>query len=130
MPIKIARPGETARPGTVYFPQEDMHLEIDRAGTLSSSQTPARQGHRPSVTVTLGSAAQAYGRSAVGVLLSGMGSDGAEGMQAIAQAGGITMAQDEASCVVFGMPKQAIARGAARYVLPASRIAPLLKEMF
>jgi two-component system chemotaxis response regulator CheB len=80
--------------------------------------------HRPSVNVLFRSAAQAAGPNAVGVILTGMGDDGADGMAELHAAGAKCVAQDEASCVVFGMPKEAIARGGVDEVLPLSRIAP------
>lgn len=124
--IKIAEAGETARAGTIYFPPENLHLEIDARGRLSGSDAPAVDGHKPSVTATFESVARHYGRGALGILLTGMGSDGAAGLEAIQRAGGVTIAQNEASCVVFGMPKQAIARGAAQFVLAPSEIAATL----
>ena len=127
--VQIAQSGALPVPGTIYFPPERTHLEIDARGRLLSSLTPPLEGHRPSVTVTLRSIARYYGSAVVGVLLTGMGQDGAAGMQAIAQASGITIAQDEASCVVFGMPKQAIALGAVQYVLPVHKIAPALTQL-
>jgi two-component system chemotaxis response regulator CheB len=120
--VKIARTGETPQPATVYFPEEETHLTIDSKGRLVSSHQSPLGGHRPAVTVLFNSVAEYYGNSAMAVLLTGMGSDGAAGMQAIARAGGVTIAQDEASCVVFGMPKQAIDLGAVRHVLPPLEI--------
>jgi two-component system chemotaxis response regulator CheB len=78
------------------------------------------------VTVTFNSIAKYYGRSTVGVLLTGMGRDGADGMLTIAKSGGLTIAQNEESCVVFGMPKEAIALGAANHILPVKDIPHLL----
>lgn len=127
--VKIAEPGETATAGTVYFPPENTHLEVDGRGRLSGSTAPSVDGHRPSVTVTFESVARHYGRGALGVLLTGMGADGAAGLEAIARAGGTTMAQNEASCVVFGMPKQAILRGAAQFILPPPEIAATLLRL-
>ena len=120
--VKIADNGEVAKPGTVYFPQENTHLEMDSQGRLIYALTPPVDGHKPSVTATFESVARHYRHSALGVLLTGMGSDGASGLESIMRAGGTTMAQDEASCVVFGMPKQAIQRGAAHFVLPPDEI--------
>jgi len=120
--VKVARTGEVPLPGAVYFPEEGTHLTIDNKGRLVSSHQPPVGGHRPAVTVLFNSVAEYYGSSAIAVLLTGMGSDGAAGMQAIARAGGVTVAQDEASCVVFGMPKQAIDSGAVRYILPPPEI--------
>jgi two-component system chemotaxis response regulator CheB len=126
---EVARSGDAPRVGTVYFPPERMHLEMDARGRFRSSERPSVAGHRPSVTVTMNSVAEYYGRFAVGVLLTGMGSDGAEGMATIARAGGLTLAQNEESCVVFGMPRQAIERGAARHVLSPDEIAAALTQL-
>ena len=127
--VKIAEPGEVAAPGTIYFPPENTHLEIDEQGRLIHSHQPPLGGHKPAVTVTFESLARSYGRGALGVLLTGMGSDGAAGLEAIMLAGGATMAQNEASCVVFGMPKQAISRGAAHFVLAPEQIADKIEQL-
>ncbi len=129
MRVKIAENGEVAVPGVVYFPPEENHLEIDDRGRLIYSQAPPLGGHRPAVTVTFDAVARSYGRGALGVLLTGMGSDGAAGLEAIMRAGGATIAQNEASCVVFGMPKQAIARGAAHFVLSPDQIAEKMAHL-
>lgn len=126
LPIQIAQPGDMPKPGRIYFPPEQQHLELDERGRFIYSDSPPVAGHCPSVTVTFTSVAKFYGQACVGILLTGMGRDGAEGMQAIAQAGGFTIAQDEASSVVFGMPKAAIDLGAAKQVLPIHAIAPRL----
>lgn len=122
----IAQPGEIPKPGVVYFAPEQHHLQLDHQGRLLISSTSPVSGHCPSVTVLFQSVATYYRRSAVGVLLTGMGRDGAEGLQAIAHMGGLTIAQNEQTCVVFGMPKEAIALGAAQLVLPVSEIASTL----
>ncbi|NES67545.1 MAG: chemotaxis protein CheB, partial [Okeania sp. SIO2D1] len=83
-------------------------------------------GHRPSITVTFNSVANFYSSSAAGILLTGMGRDGADGMMAIAKAGGLTIAQNEATSVIFGMPKEAIDLGAAEYILSINDITPVL----
>lgn len=126
--VQIARAGELPAPGRVYFPEENTHLVIDRTGRLQLSQEPPLGGHRPSVTVTFRSVAAYYGNAAIGVLLTGMGRDGGEGMQALAQAGALTIAQDEATSVIYGMPKDAVERDAARAILPLTEIAPALIE--
>ncbi|HIK26799.1 MAG: chemotaxis-specific protein-glutamate methyltransferase CheB [Oscillatoriaceae bacterium SKW80] len=124
--VKIAGAGELPKPGTVYFPPEGVHLELDFQGRFKYSSAPPIAGHRPSVTVMFNSVARYYGKAAIGVLLTGMGRDGAEGLQAIAAAGGLTIAQDEKTCIVFGMPKEAIALGAVHHVLPIHEIASVL----
>lgn len=126
--VKIAEQGETPQVGTIYFPMEETHLEVDKRGKLIASSGPPVDGHRPSVTVTFESVARYYGAGAVGVLLTGMGSDGAAGMAAIANSGGTTVAQSGDTCVVFGMPQQAIARGAAQHVLAPQAIAQFLTK--
>lgn len=124
--IKIAEVGETPQAGVVYFAPERQHLQLNSRGQIELVQSAPVAGHCPSVTVLFEAVAAHYRRSAVGVLLTGMGRDGAEGLQAIAEAGGTTIAQDEASCIVFGMPKEAIALGAAQNILAIGAIAPLL----
>lgn len=125
---KIASAGEYPEPGKIYFPPEGKHLELDTRGRFLYSSAPPLSGHRPSVTATFDAVARYYGSRAVAILLTGMGRDGADGMLSIAQAGGLTIAQDEASCVVFGMPKEAIALGAACHILPIADIAPMLLQ--
>jgi two-component system, chemotaxis family, protein-glutamate methylesterase/glutaminase len=126
--VKIAVEGETLVAGTVYFAPDQRHLELNPRGRINYGTSAPVEGHRPSVTRMFQSVAKLYGKQALGILLTGMGQDGAVGMQDIAAAGGITIAQDEKTCVVFGMPKQAIDRGAVRYILPLQEIAPLLIE--
>jgi two-component system chemotaxis response regulator CheB len=121
--VQIASNGEIPRPGCVYFPPENTHLVVDRSGRMQASEAPALGGHRPSVTVTFRSMAEHYRDASVGVLLTGMGRDGGEGMQAMAEVGAQTIAQNEASCIVYGMPKDAVERGAARLILPLYDIA-------
>ena len=127
--ITIAETGVAPVKGHVYFAPDDAHLEIDAGGKLLLSQGEPYDGHRPSVTVLFRSVAQHYRQQAVGVLLTGMGRDGAEGMLDIVGRGGFTLAQSEDTCVVYGMPKQAIEAGAASSVLPLRKIAGKLKEI-
>jgi len=127
--VRKACQGETPRPGMVYFAPEDSHLEWDSSGRFLLSTAPSLDGHRPSVTVTMRAAARCFGGGTVGVLLTGMGRDGADGMTSIAAAGGITIAQDEASSVVYGMPKEAVTLGAVQHILPLERIASELKAL-
>ncbi|MBO9999851.1 MAG: chemotaxis-specific protein-glutamate methyltransferase CheB [Cyanobacteria bacterium SID2] len=124
--VSIAEAGQRAKPGTAYFPPEDRHLIVDRSRCFCYSDAPPLAGHRPAVTMTFESVARHYGRQTLGVLLTGMGKDGASGLLEIDRAGGLTIAQDEASSVVFGMPKEAIALNAVQQVLPLSQIAPTI----
>lgn len=126
LPIQIATVGECPQPGRVYFAPEQFHLELDHHGYFVHSARRPVDGHRPSVTVLFQSIAAAYRTAALGILLTGMGQDGAVGLQAIHQAGGQTIAQNKASSVVFGMPQEAIALGAAQHILALETIAPMI----
>ncbi len=125
--VKEAEHGERVLPGHAYVAPGNWHLLLKRSGanymTQLSDGEPVNR-HRPSVDVLFRSAAEHAGRNAVGVILTGMGKDGAQGMLAMRQAGAHNFAQDEASCVVFGMPKEAIAAGGVDEVLPLRDIAP------
>lgn len=124
--VKIASAGESPLPGSIYFAPEKSHLELDATGRFNCASSVPVDGHCPSITVLFKSVAKFYGRATAGVLLTGMGKDGAAGMQAIAAIGGMTIAQDEKTSVVFGMAKEAIALGAAQQTLPIHEIAPFL----
>jgi two-component system, chemotaxis family, protein-glutamate methylesterase/glutaminase len=124
--MAIAQGGDVPQPGTVYFAPDQHHLQLDHQGRIILLNDVPVSGHRPSITVTFQSVAAYYRQATLGILLTGMGRDGAEGLLTIAQAGGTTIAQNEQSCVVFGMPKEAIALGAAQHILPIDEIAPML----
>lgn len=126
--VEIARDREIPRPGMVYFAPEDCDLEVDEKRRLRLVGGGGSQ-HRPSIDVTMVSVARRYGPASVGILLSGMGVDGARGLRAIAAAGGRTFVQDEKSCAVFGMPGKAIEMRAAQKVLPPAEIARCLREI-
>lgn len=129
--IRLAAVGELPQANTVYFAPERHHLQLDSQGRFRLYQGAPVCGHCPSITLLFESVANYYRRSAAGILLTGMGRDGADGLHAIAQMGGTTIAQDEATSVVFGMPKEAIALGAAQHVLPIQKITPfLLHQVF
>jgi two-component system, chemotaxis family, protein-glutamate methylesterase/glutaminase len=128
LPVKVAEDGECPLPGTVYFAPDHYHLTLDALGCCHYSAAPAINRHCPSITVMFESLAQHYGAGVLGILLTGMGQDGAVGLQAIAQAGGLTIAQDEATSVVFGMPKVAIELEAAQQVLAVDQIGPFLLQ--
>jgi two-component system chemotaxis response regulator CheB len=127
--VKVVEDGENVRPGTAYLAPDDRHLVVTPGGVARLKDEATVDGHRPSVTALFRSVAQSHGRAAVGVLLTGMGGDGAGGLRSLRDAGGHTIAQDEDTCVVFGMPKQAIAIGAAREVLPLEDIGVRLVEL-
>ncbi|MFP4501516.1 MAG: chemotaxis response regulator protein-glutamate methylesterase [Candidatus Hydrogenedentota bacterium] len=126
MEVREARDGDTVGPGRVLVAPGNYHLLLRRSGALYQVQVktgPLVNRHRPSVEVLFKSAASYAGKNAVGVILTGMGADGADGLKAMHDTGAKTIAQDEHSCVVFGMPKEAIARGGVDHVLPIGRIA-------
>ena len=108
----------------MYIAPEDYHLLVTRAGKLALSKAPPVGGFRPSANSLFESAAQCYGGMAIGAVLTGMGDDGAAGLAALRGAGASTIAQDEASAVVFGMPRAAAAAGGAERVLPLAAIGP------
>lgn len=126
--ISIAQEGEQPQPGHVYYAPESFHLGITKNKKFWYDPAPPVEHHRPSVTVMFEAIAQVYGARSLGLQLTGMGRDGAEGLAAIARAGGITAAQNEASSVVFGMPKEAIAIGAAQHILDLENIPQFLWE--
>jgi two-component system chemotaxis response regulator CheB len=118
--VKEASDGERVLPGHAYIAPGDAHLQLARSGANYVARLddgPPVNRHRPSVDVLFHSAATQAGRNAIGVILTGMGKDGAAGLLEMRQAGSSTLAQDEASCVVFGMPREAIALGGAGEVI-------------
>ncbi len=123
--VKEAAHGERILPGHAYIAPGDAHLTLSRSGAnyvVTLDQRPPVNRHRPSVDVLFDSVARVAGRNAVGVILTGMGRDGARGLLQMREAGAHTIAQDEQSCVVYGMPREAVELGAAESVLPLSRI--------
>lgn len=127
--VKVAEPGLPLEPGTVYLAPDDRHLGASSHRTVVLLDTPPVGGFRPSATVLFESVAKAFGSSAVGVILTGMGEDGVEGLRAIRAAGGRVIAQDEKSSVIFGMPGAAVAAGLANAVLPLDAIASHLVSL-
>lgn len=127
--VVVASGMERLVPGMVYLAPDARHLVFRRRGILSLSGAEAVDGHRPSVTALLRSTAEHYGPLAVGVLLTGMGQDGARGLAEMRQSGAHTIAQDEASSVVFGMPRVAIERDAVKEVLPLDQIGKRLASL-
>jgi len=124
--VKQANSGDSVLRGQALIAPGNHHLLLKRSGAryfVEISDGPLVNRHRPSVDVLFRSAARYAGANAVGILLTGMGDDGARGMLEMHDAGAHTVAQDEASCVVFGMPAEAIKRGAVDRVLPLERIA-------
>ncbi len=127
--VKEAVNGERILPGHAYIAPGGRHLRVDRSGAnyvaVVEDSEPVNR-HKPSVEVLFHSCAQVVGPNAFGIMLTGMGNDGAKAMREMKDAGSYNYVQDEASCVVFGMPREAIAHGAADEVLPLTSIAPAL----
>ncbi|HVR99455.1 MAG TPA: chemotaxis-specific protein-glutamate methyltransferase CheB [Thermoanaerobaculia bacterium] len=129
--VRLAEDGEAPRPGTVRLAPCGAHLRLEADGTLRlDRETPARNGHRPSVDELFLSCAAVRPREVAGVLMSGMGADGADGLEALRRAGGVTLVQDEASSAVFGMPRVALERGAAAVALPPRDLARTLARLW
>ena len=124
--VKEAKDNDTLLRGQALIAPGNQHMLLNRSGTryyVSLKNGPLVQRHRPSVDVLFRSAARYAGPNAIGVIMTGMGDDGAAGMKEMFDAGAHTIAQDEASCVVFGMPKEAIKAGGVKRVLPLTNIA-------
>lgn len=129
--VREASDGDMLAANTVFIAPGDRHMRITRylhGYRVSLADGPLVSRHRPSVDVLFRSVATAAGHNALGVILTGMGADGADGLMAMRLAGAPTIAQDEESCVVFGMPKEAIRRGAAESVLPLSGMAEAIQR--
>jgi two-component system chemotaxis response regulator CheB len=126
IPVREARDGDVVAPGSVLVAPAGIHSRLVRRGgvvVVSLDEEPREALHRPSADVLMVSVAEVYGRRAVGVVLTGMGSDGTEGLRAIRAAGGRTLAESEESCVIFGMPKAALEAGVVDRVVALDRIA-------
>ncbi len=129
LPVTVARHGEEVRPGHVYVAPDDRHLGVDTVGRIHLDDGPLEAGLRPAVGYMFRSVAAHYGARAIGVLLTGMGADGADGLCLLRTLGAVTIAQDAASSVVHGMPGVAIERGGAMHVLTPAAIAGKLVEL-
>jgi two-component system chemotaxis response regulator CheB len=123
LPVKLPAADDALKAGTVYFAPENRHLGVSNSGRIVLSDDPPIGGFRPAGTFLFDSVARAFGPSVVALILTGMGQDGLEGLRTVRNAGGLVMAQDEASCVVFGMPRAAIEAGLADVVLPLEGMA-------
>ncbi len=126
IPVREAHDGEPVAPGTVLIAPAGIHARLARragAVLVVLDEEPRDSLHRPSADVLMGSAADVYGSRAVGVVLTGMGSDGTEGLRAIRKAGGLTIAESEETAVIYGMPKAAIEAGVVQKTVPLDRMA-------
>ncbi len=129
--VKEAVDGDRIMPGQVLIAAGDKHMEVKRRGGIYQvicRSGPVVCGHCPSVEVLMQSVAKEVGANAVGVMMTGMGRDGATGLLAMRQAGARTFAQDEASCIVYGMPREAVEAGAVERIVPLSRLSQAVIE--
>lgn len=135
MRVREAKEGDIVEPGTIFIAPGDYHMEVkqqERNGNtvevITLNKGERVQGVRPSVDVLLNSVAPIYGESALGVILTGMGSDGSAGIRNLKKSGGKVIAEDESTCVVYGMPRAIIEQKLADYILPIDRIAEGIKQ--
>lgn len=126
LPVHVASDRSPGYPGHVYIAPDRTQMRVDANGRLFCTDDDPENSLRPSVSYLFRSVAEAFGKNAAGVLLTGMGEDGAAELRLMKEKGAVTIAQDKESCVVFGMPGQAVKIKAARYVLPPDGIAALL----
>ncbi|MBI1870020.1 MAG: chemotaxis response regulator protein-glutamate methylesterase [Chlamydiae bacterium] len=131
MRVKVAREGEHIEPGVVYFAPTGFHTRVEIGGIIHLvNETTEYANHKPSGNILFESVAKVYGDQAIAVILTGMGKDGADGLKRVKEAHGKIFAQDEASSIIFGMPKAAIDLGIVDEVLPLNRIAEtILREV-
>jgi two-component system, chemotaxis family, protein-glutamate methylesterase/glutaminase len=127
--IKVAEHGERLAPRTAYLAPDDWHLGVGWDGTIQLSDAGPINGFRPSATHLFETAARAYGPLSLAVVLTGMGSDGVAGLRALKEAGGRVIAQNEATSVIYGMPREAVAAGVVDNELPINEIGPRLVVM-
>ncbi|MFK3793473.1 chemotaxis response regulator protein-glutamate methylesterase [Pseudomonas piscis] len=130
LPVRLAREGEPPQSGTVLLAGTNHHIRLLKNGTLAYTAEPVNEIYRPSIDVFFESVASYWNGDAVGVLLTGMGRDGAQGLKLMRDQGYLTIAQDQNSSAVYGMPKAAAAIGAAAEIRPLDKIAPRLLEIF
>jgi two-component system chemotaxis response regulator CheB len=124
LPVQEAKEGDLLKPGVVLFAPEDYHMLVSERGSVRLNKSLPISGHRPSAELLFESVARCFGRRAIGIILTGMGSDGAMGLKRLRERGGRTIAQDEESSIIFGMPRAAIELDAAELILPLEEIAP------
>src|SRR3989338_5012833 len=129
LPVHIAKHGEELLPGHIYFARDDYHLGVDKDGRLRLSREEIENGLRPSVSYLFRSIINSFDGEAVGILLTGMGKDGAMEMKMMKDNGAVTIAQDRESSVVYGMPGEAVRLDGATYVLSPEEIAQTLEAL-
>ncbi len=126
--VEVAAHGDPVRPGYLQLAPDDYHMRVTPSGFIELTKAPPFKGLRPSANQLFESLANVYGPRALGVILTGMGDDGADGMLSMYRTGATTVAQDEKSCVVYGMPREAVLRNAVTRTLNLEQIATLLAD--
>jgi two-component system chemotaxis response regulator CheB len=127
--VKEAEPNESLRPGTLYVCPGGQHLRVTPTGRMQLDATSGRiNGYLPNIDATMESVASFAGAMSIGAILTGMGNDGAAGSLAIKRAGGLMLAQDEATSVIFGMPSEAIKTGSVDEVLSIDDLYPAIEK--
>ena len=126
--VKVVQGQTSMEPGVIYIAKDDRHLAISRSQHFVTTEEPPMDGHRPAVDALMLSVAERVGPNACGVIMSGIGKDGTEGLLKMRKAGALTLAQDAESCAVFGMPRSALASGAASMAMDPKAIAVKLLE--
>jgi two-component system chemotaxis response regulator CheB len=129
LPIHVAVPNQQLLPGHVYLAPDDQHMSVLTCHYAACRSVQSGDRYCPSADILFESVAAAYGRRAIGVILTGMGDDGARGLRALRAAGGYTLAQDQASCVVYGMPQAAVNMGAVERVAPLQDLARVVCDL-
>jgi two-component system, chemotaxis family, protein-glutamate methylesterase/glutaminase len=129
LPVHIARPEEQLLPGHIYLAPDEQHLLAGIGGVACLRPSVATDRYCPSADLLFEGVAGIYGSRAIGVILTGMGNDGARGLAALRAAGGITLAQNEASCVVYGMPQAAVAAGAVERIEALDDLADVIRRL-
>jgi two-component system chemotaxis response regulator CheB len=129
LPVRLASEGEVVQPGVIYISPSERHLSITSARRFTLVERGGADIYRPSCDVLLNSAAEIFGRNTIGIILTGMGNDGAKGMARIREKGGVTLGQDEATSVIYGMNRVAIESGAVQRVLPIESMAAAMNQL-
>lgn len=129
LPVRVAEHGELVRMGEVLIAPSEYHMSITASGAVNLSMAKPEDVYRPNCDALLGSVADVFARNAVGVILTGMGRDGATGIARIRQAGGVTIAQDETSSLIYGMNRVAVESGDIQHLVPLNEIAGTMQRL-
>ncbi|HSO13514.1 MAG TPA: chemotaxis-specific protein-glutamate methyltransferase CheB [Anaerolineales bacterium] len=129
LPVRLAGHGDIPGPGMILMPPDDYHMQINKQGVIELSKAPHYKGLRPSANYLFYSMGRFLGPYTIGIILTGMGDDGSDGLETMHQAGALTIAQNEQSCIIYGMPREAIVRNAVDRVLNPRQISALLSQL-